>query len=261
VGLALIVLVVFGAIFAPWLTPYGPLDQDLLHTVQAPSASHWLGTDQFGRDVLSRLLFGARISLIAGFVSVTIGAVLGILVGLLAGFYGGYVDSLLMAANDILLGFRTYLMAIMVVAILGPSLLNLTVAIGLSTFPQFARMVRSEVLSARERDFVEAARALGARDAALMLRHVLPQVMAPLVVMATFFVATAIVVQSSLSFLGLGSPPPTPSWGLMISQARTYIMAAPWLPTIPGLAIMVTVLGFNLLGDTLRDILDPRLHT
>lgn len=261
VGLALILVVVGGAVLAPWIAPYGPLSQDLAHTVQPPSASHWLGTDQFGRDILSRLLYGARISLEAGFLSVVIGVVLGIAVGMLAGFYGGFLDNVLMAANDILLGFRTYLMAIMVVAILGPSLINLTIAIGLSTFPQFARMIRAEVLSARERDFVEAARALGARDLALMVRHVLPQVLAPLVVMATFFIATAIVVQSSLSFLGLGSPPPTPSWGLMISEGRTYIMAAPWLPTIPGLAIMITVLGFNLLGDTLRDVLDPRLRT
>jgi len=258
IGLVIIALVVLCAILAPYLTPYDPMAQDLTSRVTPPNLKHWLGTDQFGRDVLTRLLYGARISLFTGFVSVSIGLILGTSVGLLAGYFGGKIDTVLMAVMDVLLGFKTYLLAILVVAILGTSLFNLTVAIGIATFPQFARMVRSEVLSVRSREFVEAARALGASSLILMGRHVLPQVIGPTVVMATFFVATAIVVESSLSFLGLGPPPPTPSWGLMISEGQRFILDNAWLPSIPGVAIMLVVLAFNLLGDALRDVLDPR---
>lgn len=259
IGLVLLAVVVLAALFAPYLTPYEPTHQDLLNRVVPPNFEHWLGTDHLGRDVLTRLLYGARLSLFTGFVSVGIGLLLGMAVGLIAGYFGGRTDTLLMAVMDVLLGFRTYLLAILVVAILGTSLFNLTVAIGIAAFPQFARMVRSEVLSVRSRDFVEAARALGARDFVLIARHVFPQVLGPTVVMATFFVATAIVIESSLSFLGLGPPPPTPSWGLMINEGRRYMLNDAWLPAIPGVAIMLVVLAFNLLGDALRDVLDPRI--
>lgn len=259
IGLVILAVVVLSAIFAPYLTPYEPTHQDLLHRVVPPNFEHLLGTDHLGRDVLTRLLYGARISLFTGFVSVGIGLLLGMIVGLTAGYFGGRTDNALMSMMDVLLGFRTYLLAILVVAILGTSLFNLTIAIGIATFPQFARMVRSEVLSVRSRDFVEAARALGARDVVLIGRHVFPQVLGPTVVMATFFVATAIVIESSLSFLGLGPPPPTPSWGLMINEGRRYILDDAWLPAIPGFAIMLVVLAFNLLGDALRDVLDPRI--
>ncbi|HEX7002942.1 MAG TPA: ABC transporter permease [Trueperaceae bacterium] len=259
IGLVILAVVVLSAIFAPYLTPYEPTHQDLLHRVAPPNFEHLLGTDHLGRDVLTRLLYGARISLFTGFVSVGIGLLLGMIVGLTAGYFGGRTDNALMSMMDVLLGFRTYLLAILVVAILGTSLFNLTIAIGTATFPQFARMVRSEVLSVRSRDFVEAARALGARDVVLIGRHVFPQVLGPTVVMATFFVATAIVIESSLSFLGLGPPPPTPSWGLMINEGRRYILDDAWLPAIPGFAIMLVVLAFNLLGDALRDVLDPRI--
>lgn len=258
IGLSILVVFVLCAALAPLLTPYEPTHQNLSSRVTPPNAENLLGTDHLGRDVLTRLLFGARISLFTGFMSVGIGLALGTLVGLTAGFFGGRVDTVLMAIMDVLLGFRTYLLAILVVAILGTSLVNLTVAIGIAAFPQFARMVRSEVLSIRSRDFVEAARALGASNFVLMFRHVLPQAIGPTVVMATFFIATAIVVESSLSFLGLGPPPPTPSWGLMINEGRRFILGSAWLPAIPGVAIMLLVLAFNLLGDALRDVLDPR---
>lgn len=258
IGLVIIVGVVACAALAPYLTPYDPIAQDLTNRVTPPNPENWLGTDQFGRDVFTRLLYGARISLFTGFVSVGIGLLLGTVVGLVAGFFGGKIDTILMAVMDVLLGFKTYLLAILVVAILGTSLFNLTLAIGVATFPQFARMVRSEVLSVRSREFVEAARALGASSVALIARHVLPQVVGPTVVMATFFIATAIVVESSLSFLGLGPPPPTPSWGMMINEGQRFILDNAWLPAIPGVAIMLVVLAFNLLGDALRDVLDPR---
>ena len=259
-GLAIATAVIVCALLAPMLSPYDPFDQELALKTRPPSREHWLGTDQFGRDLLSRILYGARISLTTGLVSVSLGSALGTLVGLTAAYYGGWIELALMAAIDVLLGFRTYLLAIMIMAILGTSQLNLMIAIGVATFPEITRLIRSEALSVRQRDFVEAARALGAGNGRIMFRHVFPQVVAPLLVVATFNFGTAITVESALSFLGLGSPPPTPSWGLMISEGRKFILSTPWLPAIPGFAIMLTVLAFNLLGDTIRDLLDPRLR-
>lgn len=259
-GLAIATAVIVCAVLAPMLSPYDPFDQALALKARPPSGEHWLGTDQLGRDLLSRILFGARISLTTGLVSVSLGSALGTLVGLTAAYYGGWIEMALMAVIDVLLGFRTYLLAIMIMAILGTSQLNLMLAIGFATFPEITRLIRSEALSVRQRDFVEAARTLGAGNGRIMFRHVFPQVVAPLLVVATFNFGTAITVESALSFLGLGSPPPTPAWGLMISDGRKFILSAPWLPAIPGFAIMLTVLAFNLLGDTIRDLLDPRLR-
>ena len=252
--------IIFGsALFAPLIAPYDPAKQDLINKLETPSSSHLLGTDQFGRDVFSRILYGGRISLRIGILSVFIGVLLGITVGVTAGYFGGWYEMVAMALIDVLLGFRTYLLAIMVVAILGASLFNMTLAIGIAMFPEIARIIRAEVLSYKRREFVEAARAVGANHLRVMFKHIMPQVMAPLIVIATFNVANAIIVEASLSFLGLGPAPPTPAWGLMISEGRKHILGDPWLPAIPGFAIMLTVLSFNLLGDTVRDIHDPRL--
>lgn len=259
VGFGVLIVLLVAAFFAPWLTGYDPYSQNLQLRSAPPSWQHWLGTDQLGRDILTRLLYGARISLAAGIGSVLIAAVLGGTLGTVAGYVGGRLDTILMSINDVLLVFRTYLLAIMVVAILGISLFNLTLAIGLALFPQFARLIRAEILSVKNRDYTEAARSLGARHVVILFRHVLPQVISPVIVTATFYVATAIVVESSLSFLGLGPPPPTPSWGLMVSDGLRFLFGNSALAVIPGVAIMVTVLAFNLLGDSLRDALDPRL--
>jgi peptide/nickel transport system permease protein len=258
VALMLVVLIIGSAIFAPLLAPYDPASQDLKAKLQKPSLEHLLGTDNFGRDTLSRILFGARISLATGVGAVGIGAALGVMFGLVAGYKGGWLEMVMMAIIDVLLGFRTYLLAIMVVAILGPSTINMLVAIGLAMFPEIARITRAEVLSVKRRDFVTAAIAGGAAQRRVMFRHVAPQVLAPLIVVATFNIANAIIVEASLSFLGLGPSPPTPAWGLMISDGRRFILGNPWVPAIPGFAIMLTVLAFNLLGDALRDVQDPR---
>lgn len=259
IGLGILIFLTLIALFGPSILPHDPFKQNLLNRSAPPSMEHLLGTDQFGRDLLTRLVYGARISLASGVGAVLLGMIIGGLIGTLAGFYGGKVDTVLMAANDVFLGFRTYLLAILVVAILGTSILNLTVAIGLALFPQFSRLIRAEVLSVRNREFTEAARALGAGDLKILWKHVLPQTLSPMMVAATFYIATAIVVESSLSFLGLGPAPPTPSWGLMISDGLTFILGNYWLAVIPGIAIMITVLAFNLLGDAMRDIFDPRL--
>ena len=259
-AIVLALLIVGSAILAPVLAPYDPYAQVLTEKLQPPNAEHLLGTDQFGRDVLSRLLHGGRISLVTGVGSVAIGLVLGVLIGLVAGYRGGWFEMGLMAVIDVLLGFRTYLLAIMVVAILGPSTFNMLLAIGVAMFPEIARITRAEVLSVKQREFVTAARAGGLGHIRIMVRHVAPQILAPLMVVATFNIANAIIVEASLSFLGLGPPPPAPAWGLMISEGRRFILGEPWLPAIPGVAIMLTVLAFNLLGDTLRDVQDPRLR-
>jgi ABC-type dipeptide/oligopeptide/nickel transport system permease subunit len=260
VALVLAIVIVASALFAPLLAPYDPAVQDLARKLEPPNREHLLGTDQFGRDVLSRILFGGRISLLTGIGSVTIGATIGVLIGLLAAYRGGWPEMMAMAGIDVLLGFRTYLLAIMVVAILGPSTLNMLLAIGIAMFPEIARITRAETLSVKNRDFVTAARSGGASHLRILMRHVTPQVIAPLVVVATFNIANAIIVEASLSFLGLGPAPPTPAWGLMISEGRRFILGDAWLPAIPGVAIMLTVLAFNMLGDTLRDLQDPRLR-
>ncbi|MDH4121010.1 MAG: ABC transporter permease [Deltaproteobacteria bacterium] len=245
-------------VLAPWLAPYDPLGVDLLHELELPSLAHPLGLDANGADILSRLIHGARISLLVGFSSVAASAVIGVTLGLLAGFYGGWVDQLLMRLVDIFLAFPGLLLAIALVAVLGPGLSNVVLALALLGWTGFARLVRAQVLAAMGREYVLAARALGAGPVRLMARHLLPNVAAPLLVQSSFAVAGAILAEASLSFLGLGAPPGTPSWGAMLSEGKEVLWEAPHVSLAPGLAIMGVVLGFNTLGDLLADWLDPQ---
>ena len=264
-GLAVVIAVVLAAVFAPWLTPFDPLEQDINQRLKEPGwrnaagQVHPLGTDHLGRDILARVIFGARIALVVGLSAVLISGVLGMLIGLIAGYFGGKVDDFFMRLADIQLAFPFILLAIAVIGVLGPSLRNIIIVIGVSSWVVYARVVRGEVLSIRERDFVQAAIALGSRDGRILLRHVLPNAFTPWLVVATLDMARVIVIESALSFLGLGVQPPTPTWGGMLADGRVYLSTAWWLATFPGLAILVTVLGINLLGDGLRDTLDPRL--
>jgi len=257
-GLTLAAVVLLGALLAPWLAPEDPLAMSP-RRFGAPSASAWLGTDQFGRDLLSRLLYGARVSMAVSFAAVGMATLIGGTIGLCAGYFGGRIDLVLMRGVDVLMAFPTLLLALAVVATFGGSTRNLILAVTLAYIPIFSRVVRGSALSVKQNDFVEASRALGARDGRIMLRAVLPNVLAPIIVQATFNLSTAIMIEAALSFLGLGVQPPAPSWGSMLSEARNFMELDPWLALAPGGAITLAVLGFNLLGDDLRDILDPRL--
>jgi len=259
-GLAVIVITFLIAGFASFMAPYDPGKTDVSLKLQSPSCQHVLGTDQLGRDVFSRMLYGSRISLSVGFVAVAISILIGILVGAVAGYYGGWVDSLLMRFVDIMICFPSFFLILTVVALLGPSLWKVMFVIGITSWMGTSRFVRAEFLSLRERDFVQAAQALGVRDLRIIFRHILPNALAPVFVTATLDVATAILVEAGLSFLGFGAQPPAPSWGNILTEGRTYIFDAWWLTIFPGLAILITVLSFNLLGEGLRDALDPRLR-
>jgi len=258
-GLVLIGILILVAVFAPYLAPYDPVKQNILFRYQAPSQKHLLGTDEMGRDILSRIIYGARISLLVGLLSIGLALVIGVILGLLAGFYGGVIDMIIMRIMDIMLAFPSILLAIAIVAILGPQLKNSMLAIGIINIPRFARIIRSSALSLKESEFINAARVLGAGDVRIIFHHLLPNAMAPLIVQTTLGIATAILEAAALSFLGLGAQPPTPEWGAMLSDARSSLQKAPWVATFPGLAIIFGVLGFNLLGDGLRDALDPKM--
>jgi len=264
-GLVVVVAVGLAALFAPGLSPFDPLAQDLTYRLRTPGwhdASgrvHLLGTDHLGRDILARILYGSRIALVVGVAAVGISGLLGMTIGLVSGYFDGRIDDLFMRLADIQLAFPFILLAIAVIGVLGPSLPNVIIVIGVSSWVVYARVVRGEVLSLREREFVLAAVALGSRDWRILLRHVLPNAFTPWLVVATLDMARVIVVESALSFLGLGVQPPTPTWGGMLADGRVYLSTAWWLATFPGLAILVTVLGINLLGDGLRDTFDPRL--
>jgi peptide/nickel transport system permease protein len=259
IGMAITVVVVFTAIFAPLLAPYDPLKLNIAQRLKPPSQAHLMGTDHLGRDILSRVIYGARISLEIGVVAVALGTLLGLLAGAAAGYLGGRVDMTIMAGMDAVYAFPAILLALVLVAALGPSLVTVMTAIAIVRIPIFARTVRGSVLAEREREYVEAARCLGQRHFYIMSRHILPNTMAPLIVVTSTYFATAIVVEATLSFLGLGVPPPAASWGVMLNDGQKYMEAYPWVVVFPGLAISLTVLGFNLLGDGLRDVLDPRL--
>lgn len=259
-GIALVLALILVAAFAPQLAPYDPLLVNLAQRDNAPDRHHLLGTDTFGRDILSRVLWGSRFSLVLGLGSVTIGGTVGVLFGLIAGYGGGWFDALLMRVADIFIAFRLLLLAIMVMAILGPGFANTVVAIGVSLFAEFGRLTRGEVLGTREREYVEAAKATGARDLRIAVLHILPNIIGPLIVIATLRLGEAILAEAALSFLGLGAGPPTPSWGLMVFEGLSVLRPAPWVSLMPSLAIMITVLGFNLLGDGLRDAIDPRIR-
>lgn len=260
-GAVIMLLFTLIALLAPWISPHDPLKQDLNLVLQAPSATHLFGTDDFGRDILSRVIWGSRISLTVGLIAVGIGLIVGTTLGAIAGYKGGWLDYLILGVADTVWAFPEILLAIALVAILRPGLGSAMIALGIVTWPQYARVARGQFMALRNQDFVVAAKSLGARDLRLIWTHILPNALSPLIVLATMGMAGAILVEASLSFLGLGAQPPQPSWGAMLSAGRTFIYQAPWLTFIPGGAIMLTVLGFNLLGDALRDLLDPRHRT
>jgi peptide/nickel transport system permease protein len=257
-GGLLVLLVFIFSVCAPLVAPYDPSTIDIKNILVGPSFSHLLGTDDLGRDVLSRMLWGGRISLEVGFVAVGIATIIGIILGAIAGYYGGYIDSIIMRAVDIMLSIPTIFLVLAVIAILEPSIINIMIVIGLTSWMEPARLIRAEFISLRERDFVIAAHAMGAKDSRIMIRHVLPNGLSPILVSATMGIGGAILIESALSFLGLGVQPPTPSWGSLLSSGKDNIEIAWWLSAFPGLAILITVLGYNLLGEGIRDALDPR---
>ena len=260
-GLAIVVFLVFLAIFADFFFDYNEvvIKQNTAIRLQGPSAEHWFGTDEFGRDILARLVHGGRISLVVGVIAVAIALVLGGTLGAISGFFGGKVDMLISRAMDILLAVPSLLLSITIVSALGPSIINLMIAIAVSSVPGYARIVRSSVMTVRDNEFVEAAKAIGANDAQIIASHILPNCLAPIIVQVSLKVASAILSTSGLSFLGLGVKAPTPEWGSMLSGGRAYLRNAPHLTVFPGLCIMLTILSMNLLGDGLRDALDPKL--
>ena len=257
-GLVVIVALFLVSLSASFITPYYPDAIDAWHVLLPPSADHWFGTDELGRDVFTRVIYGARVSLKVGFVAVGIAVLIGTVVGLFAGFYGGWVDSLLMRVVGIMLCFPTFFLILAVIAMLEPSIWYIMVIIGLTGWMGVARLVRAEVLSLKSRDFISAARVLGASDRRIIFRHILPNALSPVLVSATLGVAGAILTESALSFLGIGVQPPTPSWGNILTSGKDYIEFAWWLSLFPGVAILVTVLSYNLVGEGIRDALDPR---
>lgn len=257
-GLCVVIGFIALALFAPWIAPYDPLQTSWSAVRKAPTAAHWFGTDEIGRDVLSRVIWGARASLLAGLVSVCISLALGVPIGLLAGYVGRGTDALISRITDAMLACPFLILAIALAAFLGPSLTNAMIAIGISATPVFIRLTRAQVLAVKVEDYVEAARAVGNSHLRIALRHILPNVIPPLIVQATLAIAAAVIAEASLSFLGLGQQPPAPSWGSMLNTAKNYVDNAPWMAVWPGLSIFFLVLSFNLLGDGLRDALDPR---
>lgn len=259
-GLFIIFLLFFFALTADFIAPYGFDDQDLSRALTKPNSEFWFGTDNFGRDILSRLIYGSRISLRVGFVAVSIAMIVGGSLGAIAGFFGGRLDNWIMRAMDILLAIPSILLAISIVAALGTSLRNVMIAVGISSVPSYARIVRASVITLKDQEFVEAARAVGTSNFRIITKHIIPNALAPIIVQATLGVAGAILSAAGLSFIGLGIQPPTPEWGAMLSSGRQYIRDYPHISAFPGMAIMITIFGLNLLGDGLRDALDPRLR-
>lgn len=260
VGLAILLAFVVLAVAAPLLTPYDPEKQQLANALIPPSSAHPLGTDHLGRDIAARILYGTRLSMLIGVLAVSIGLVVGVPLGAISGYYGGWADMIIQRLADILLSFPSILLALALVAALGVGLQNVIISVGIGTIPSFIRLVRGSVLVIREQTYVEAARAIGVSDWNIIRKHILVNAMAPVIVQATLSLGTTILVAAGLGFLGLGVQPPTPEWGAMLGEGRQYIFSAPYMATFPGLAIFLAVLGFNLLGDGLRDALDPRLR-
>ncbi|MBV1715314.1 MAG: ABC transporter permease [Desulfarculus sp.] len=259
IGVVVITLNILMAAFAPVLATHNPLTINVAQQSEEPSAQHWFGTDEFGRDIYSRVIYGSRISLYISLFSVLVATFLGVAIGATSGYYGGWMDNLIMRVMDAIMSFPAILLAIGILAVLGPNLSNVVLALGIVYTPRFARIVRGSVLSLKEKEFVEASKAIGNGDAYIIFRHILPNCTAPLIVQATASLAYAILAESMLSFLGLGAPPPAPSWGNILSDARNFMMDNAMMTVFPGLAITLAVLGFNLVGDALRDVLDPRL--
>lgn len=258
IGAVTVLAVIVLAILAPWIAPYDPNEQDPVAALMGPSAEHWFGTDFFGRDVLSRVIWGARISLSVGFLATLIGVVVGTVIGVVAGYFGGWTDRLITAATDVLLSFPQLIMGLMLVAVLGPSLGNLILAIAVTAIPAFIRIARGSTLAMRQRDFVDACRALGYSDIRIMFGHILPNILDEVVVLASLWLATAIRTESTLAFIGLGVPPPTATWGSIVREGFDNLLDAPWLSIFPSLAILAVMVGLNLIGDGLRDATDPR---
>ncbi len=261
IGATVLIFLVLLALFADWIAPYDPLTMVPRDTQQPPSRTHLMGTDLLGRDILSRVIFGTRLSLLIGLASVCIGAVIGTIIGLGAGYYGGWLEAVTMRIMDAMLAFPGILLALSVIVGLGTGIVNVMIAVGVATIPGYARLVRGSVLSAKENVYVEAARVMGCPSTRIMFRHILPNVIAPVIVLSTLQFGVAILSAAGLSFLGLGAQPPTPEWGLMVSMGRTYLGKAWWMSTFPGLAITVAVIAINLMGDGLREALDPRLRS
>ena len=261
VGIGLLLLIVLAAVLAPWLAPHDPLQQNIAYRLEPPSAEFWLGTDSYGRDVLSRLIYGARVSLLVGFVAILIAMCIGSALGILAGYVGGLVDQLIMGLVDVLLSFPTLLLGLMVAAMLGASLENLIIAIAITEIAPFVRVARAPTIALKQRDFVEAGRALGYSPLRLMGVHILPNMVSDVVVLGSLWMASAIRTEASLSFIGLGVPPPAATWGGMIREGFENILDAWWLTVFPSVAILLTVLALNLLGDALRDAIDPKLRS
>jgi len=263
IGLAGLIIILFNliiALLAPWIAPQDPLKVDIPNRASPPSKTFFFGTDDFGRDIFSRVVYGTRISLYISTLSVLIASLFGVLIGAIAGYYRGWIDNITMRLMDAVMSFPAILLAIAIMAVRGGSLDNIVIALGFVYIPRFARLVRGSVLSLKEKEFVEAALAAGNSDMVIIFRHLLPNCAAPLIVLATVYLAYAILAEAALSFLGLGAPPPAPSWGNILSDARNLMLNAPWMTIFPGLAITLAVVGFNLFGDALRDILDPRLR-
>ena len=259
VGLVMTLVVLSVALFCPLLAPYDPLKVNTKKFLHPPSKQHWLGNDKLGRDVFSRLMYGARTSMIVSFGSIFIAVVGGVIIGVISGYYGGRLDNVIMRILDVFFAIPAIILALAVVAVFGPNLINLLLTLGFVYSLRVARVARGSVLSVKEKEFIEGVRSVGARDMSIMSFFILPNIIAPIIVQATYFLATAIMAEAGLSFLGMGTQPPTPAWGIMLSEARTYLEMAPWLSIVPGLAIVFAVLAFNLMGDGLRNALDPRV--
>ncbi|WP_019415777.1 nickel transporter permease [Paenisporosarcina sp. TG20] len=258
-GLYVILLNIIMAVFAPLIAPHDPTEMFVKNRLEAPSSQFFMGTDEFGRDIFSRIIYGAQISLKVGIISVGIGIFFGVFLGLISGYFGKLLDNVISRFMDVLFSFPDILLAIAIMAVLGSNITNVMIAIGIVSIPIFARITRSAVLSVRESQFIEAAKSTGVKDIVIIFRHILPNISAPIIVQSTLSLAFAIIAEASLSFLGLGTQPPSPSWGLMLNTGRGFMETSPWVAIFPGLAIMITVLSFNVLGDGLRDALDPRL--
>ena len=258
VGLALLLMIICAAVFAPLLAPYDPMEQHIINRLQPPSAEYWLGTDTYGRDVLSRLIYGARVSLVVGFVAILIAMVVGSAIGILSGFVGGLFDRIVMSFLDVMLSFPTLLLGLMIAAMLGASFENLVIAIAITEIAPFARVARAPTIALKQRDFIEAGRAMGFSNRRLMGLHIFPNMVSEVVVMGSMWMASAIRTEAALSFIGLGVPPPTPTWGSMIREGFENILDSWWLAVFPSLAILMTVLALNILGDALRDAIDPK---
>ena len=261
VGFGIVIFFIILAIVGPYIAPQGIDDQNLSIRLQAPSSDFWFGTDDLGRDVLSRILHGAQLSLTVGLTAVLMSAVVGSFLGIIAGYYGRWIDTIISRVFDIMLAFPSILLAIAIVSILGPSLRNALIAIAIINIPNFGRLIRSRVLSIKEEEYIHAAKAIGMKNSRILWRHILPNSMTPIIVQGTLAIATAIIEAAALGFLGLGAEQSTPEWGKMLADSRMFLLNAPWAMIFPGLAIMLTVIGFNLLGDGLRDALDPKMKS